>query len=347
MRNKKKLSIKYTMYLSFALIASFLLAAGIVIAVVAIFNFVGKDYVQNNILPFLAICFGSAVIVGWILSTIISREVIKSEIYLHEVLEAIANGDYTKTIPGSKTNELLEDARVDFNKMVDKLNSTVLLQKDFASNFSHEFKTPIASIKGYAEVLKNDDTLSEKQRAKYLDIIIDESDRLVNLASSTLLMSKLDSEQYLENVKSVNIRNQLEESVILLDKSFEQKNIEVEMNTLPVTVKGNPDMLKEVWINVITNAIRYNVPNGKVMIRSYYEGQSATVSITDTGVGMDEDTVARIFDKYYQSRREESKNGSGLGMSIVKRIVELSGGTIGVESKPGEGSTVTVRLPKA
>ena len=226
--------------------------------------------------------------------------------------------------------------------MIDALNSTAVLQKNFASNFSHEFKTPIVSVKGYAELLMQDETLSEEDRRKYLKIIIDESERLSKLASATLLISRLDAKKYVENLTDIRIDEQIEECVLLLDKEFEKLNIDVSLGLQPFTLKGNADLLKEVWINLLTNAIKYNREGGKISVKSRITESNYVISFSDTGIGMDEKEQMHAFDNYYQGNGAESSKGSGLGLSIARRIVELSGGEILLTSKKDVGSTFTV-----
>lgn len=337
-----KASIKYGL----VLIICFLVAASIVISVVAIFNFLGQDYVKDNYFVFLIICIVAAIIVGWGLSIIVSRYFMRTEIYLSKILNQIAKGDYTTKIPEEYSDKYFKKVIQDFNKMVDTLNSTALLQSDFANNFSHEFKTPIVSIKGYAELLRDNDNLSESDKRRYLNIIIAESERLTNLASSTMLISRLDTLKEFDNIVPVKINQQIEECVILLDKMFENKNINVDVDVKPFTINTNADMLKEVWINLITNAIKYNKNNGNIIIKSYEEDKNYIVEFIDDGIGMNEETLAHIFDKYYQGDTSHYKKGSGLGLPIAKKIVELSGGTITVISKENEGSTFKISFPK-
>lgn len=337
-----KASIKYGL----VLIICFLVAASIVISVVAIFNFLGQDYVKDNYFVFLIICIVAAIIVGWGLSIIVSRYFMRTEIYLSKILNQIAKGDYTTKIPEEYSDKYFKKVIQDFNKMVDTLNSTALLQSDFANNFSHEFKTPIVSIKGYAELLRDNDNLSESDKRRYLNIIIAESERLTNLASSTMLISRLDTLKEFDNIVPVKINQQIEECVILLDKMFENKNINVDVDVKPFTINTNADMLKEVWINLITNAIKYNKNNGNIIIKSHEEDNNYIVEFIDDGIGMKEETLAHIFDKYYQGDTSHYKKGSGLGLSIAKKIIELSDGTITVTSKENEGSTFKISFPK-
>ena len=312
------------MLMGIYLIICFAVAALIVIAIIWAFDYIEKDFVTKNYIVFFLICFASATIVGWGVMLILTSRINKEANNLRKTLSGIANGDYSQKYEPIEKYYIFSESVDDFNKMIDALNSTAVLQKNFASNFSHEFKTPIVSVKGYAELLMQNKTLSEEEKHKYLKIIIDESERLSKLASATLLISRLDAKKYVENLTDIRIDEQIEECVLLLDKEFEKLNIDVSLGLQPFTLKGNADLLKEVWINLLTNAIKYNREGGKISVKSRIKEQM------------------HAFDNYYQGNGAESSKGSGLGLSIARRIVELSGGEILLTSKKDVGSTFTV-----
>ena len=323
----------------------FLASAGVTITVVSVFNFVDKTYVQENVLAFLAICIASMFIVNFSLSFILSNYLNKKTIFVRNLLEEIANGNYDVKLPLPENEGLIYDITVDFNKMVDELKSTVILQNNFASNFSHEFKTPIVSIKGYAELLKNSDNLSKEEYDKYVNIIVEETRRLSKLTQSTLLISKLDAITKLDETSPVKINEQIEECVLLLDGSFQDKNIDVELSLTPYVIETNADTLKDVWINLLTNAIKYNKENGKIIVKSFIEDNQYVITFEDTGIGMDKKTLSHIFDKYYQGDSSHFKKGNGLGLPIAKRIVELAGGYMYASSEVDVGTVFTIIFP--
>ena len=342
-RHKNKaISLRLSMLMGIYLIICFAVAALIVIAIIWAFDFIEKDFVTKNYIVFLLICFASATIVGWGVMLILTSRINKEANNLRKTLSGIANGDYSQKYEPIGKYYIFRESVDDFNKMIDALNSTAVLQKNFASNFSHEFKTPIVSVKGYAELLMQDETLSEEEKRKYLKIIIDESERLSKLASATLLISRLDAKQYVENLTDIRIDEQIEECVLLLDKEFEKRDIDVSLGLQPFALKGNADLLKEVWINLMTNAIKYNREGGKISIKSRITESNYVISFSDTGIGMDEKVQMHAFDNYYQANSAETNKGSGLGLSIARRIVELSGGEILLTSKKDVGSTFTV-----
>ena len=338
----RKVSIALSLRMGLYIIICFALSALIVIFTIWAFDFIEKDYVTSHYIVFLIVCFAAATIVGAGVMFILTSRITKEAANFRKILSNIANGDYSKKYEPIGKYKILNESVCDFNKMVDALNSTAILQKNFASNFSHEFKTPIVSIKGYAELLMQDDGLTEQQKQKYLKIIIDESDRLSKLAAATLLISKLDAKQYVENLEPVRIDEQIEECILLLDKELENSDIDVDIGLQPFTMNGNADLLKEVWINILTNAIKYNRPGGKISIKSRTTESNYVISFSDTGIGMDEKVQMHVFDKYYQGDNIGNIKGSGLGLSIARRIIELSGGEILVSSKKDVGTTFTV-----
>lgn len=344
----RKISFSLSLKMGLSLIASFLAAAAIVVTVVAILDLFGTDFFIPRPVLLLALSFATSILVGaGVLMIVIKLQSKKIEEFRAR-MSSVANGNYSVRLPRPGKNDIFyAEITEDFNKLIDRLNSTAILQSDFASNFSHEFKTPIVSIKGYAEILAKKTDLSAEERDKYLKIIIDETDRLTKLASSTLLLSKLDAGSAPENPTDVDVAEQIEECVLLLDRSLREKDIEIELDLAPFTLYANADLLKEIWINLLSNAVKYNREGGKIFVTSQILPDCYAICFRDTGIGMDEETLSRAFDKYYQGDRSHVGKGNGLGLSIVKRIVELSGGEIEAESKAGEGSAFTLKFPRA
>ena len=231
-----------------------------------------------------------------------------------------------------------------FNHMAHELDGIELFRKDFINNFSHEFKTPIVSIRGFAKQLERDD-LTPAQRREYLDIIVSESDRLANMASNVLLLSKLENQTIVTDREDYRLDEQLRRCVLLLEKQWGEKALEPDVELEAVTYRGNEEMMNHVWVNLLNNAIKFSPRGGALSVRLAREGDAAVCSVGDRGPGMDEVTRRRIFEKFYQGDTAHATEGNGLGLALVKRIVDLCGGSVTVESAPGEGSTFTVRLP--
>ena len=345
-KRKRKFSFLLSLNAGLILFACFLFSALIVLAVIFLSDLIYKGSFRDNPVLLVALGFLATMAVGSLTLFIVMRMLSGKFDNARNIIRKIADGDYSEKIPLPRQENVLYEVVQDFNKMVDRLNSTALLQSDFANNFSHEFKTPLVSVKGYAELLQKRPDLPQSERDKYLKIIIDEADRLAGLASSTLLLSRLDSSTALTEITAVRVDEQIGECILLLDAEFRKKNMETDIELAPFTVMSNADMLKEVWINLLSNAVKYGRTNGTVTVRSAVTDTCYMVTVRDDGAGMNEKTLTHVFDKYYQGENAKGVRGNGLGLSIAKMIVLLSGGDITVKSAPGRGSTFTVIFPK-
>lgn len=262
---------------------------------------------------------------------------------LSQAIQKVAKGDFTVRLPVEQEDEvgqLMEN----FNHMTAELQSIEYLQKDFISNVSHEFKTPIASIQGFATLLQSPD-LDENARCEYTDIIVKESRRLSRLSQNLLKLSKLESQLRLDNPAPYGLDEQLRRTVLLLQPEWEPKMILWDLDELPdVTYTGDEALMQQVWINLLSNAIKFSPPGGEIALRLTVQ-EGITVRIIDQGPGMSSEVQERIFERFYQGDSSHKAEGNGLGLPLCRRIVELSKGSIAVESQPGEGSTFIVRLP--
>lgn len=347
--NKRRSNLSRILAIKITLLAffSFLISCSLIFLMMIFFQHISKK--QNNYDPLTLIlfCLISSATVGTILAFIFLRIYMKRVDQIKEVLEGVSAGDFTKRIDVPKKGHSMYSEAIEyFNKMLDELNSNAILKADFVSNFSHEFKTPIVSIKGYAELIYETPDLDIELRNKYLNIIIEESRRLAKLASQTLLMSKLDSSTMVSNVSVFNLDEQIRECVLLLDNDLRKKNIDVVIDLEKIALKTNKDLLKEVWINLINNAINYSKKEaGRIDISSYQDLENIIISIRDNGIGIEEEIIPHIFDKYYQADSAHKSKGIGLGLSISQRIIEIIGGKITVSSVKGQGSVFNVILP--
>lgn len=233
-----------------------------------------------------------------------------------------------------------------FNKMVLGLKNQKLFNENFIHDFSHELKTPIASIHGFAEVLLNE-ALSEEEQQEYLQIIADESNRLADLAKNTLMLSKIDSQQQLLSRNSFALDEQIKQCMIILSAKWEAKRIDFTAKLPEGKYWGNEELLQQVWLNLFSNAIKFTPKGGAVTVEMGRLAGRLAVRVADSGPGMMPEVMAHIFEQYYQGDASRAMEGHGLGLSIVKRIVELHGGEVTVQSVPDDGSTFTVLLPLA
>ena len=263
---------------------------------------------------------------------------------LSDAILKVASGNYTSKIPITRKNQALSVYKA-FNKMCDELDSVQMLCNDFINSYSHEFKTPIASINGFAMLLLEKD-LSKEDQQKYLEIIVNESGRLSKLSSDSILLSKLSSQRIVTDKEVFDLSEQLRQCSILLSKKWLEKKIDFTCELTKVMFWGNKDMLQHLWINLIDNAIKYTPEQGKVIVKNYVKDTHIIIEITDTGCGIPKQMISRMFVPYFQVDQSHSAQGLGLGLSIVKRIVELCDGTISVKSELNQGTTFTVILPR-
>ena len=256
--------------------------------------------------------------------------------------ERVQEGDFTVRLPDNRPGEMGELMR-SFNDMTEALGSTAYLQKDFISSISHEFKTPIASIRGFAKLLQMPG-LTEEQKAEYISLIAQESDRLSRLSETLLRLSALEQQTALASLTSFSLDEQLRQVILRLEPAWSQKDMGWQLDMQEVTITSDQELLNQVWVNIIQNAIKFSPAASAIEVRVYRKG-NAIVEIQDHGCGMTEEAQTRIFDKFYQADKSRMQEGVGLGLSLVKRIVDMMGGQITVTSAVGEGSTFRVELP--
>lgn len=256
--------------------------------------------------------------------------------------EQVQEGDFSVRLPDNQPGEMGELMR-SFNDMTEALGSTAYLQKDFISSISHEFKTPIASIRGFAKLLQMPG-LTEEQRAEYINLIAQESDRLSRLSETLLRLSALEQQTALASLTTFTLDEQIRQVILRLEPAWSQKDISWQLELQEVSITSDQELLNQVWVNILQNAIKFSPEGSDIEVRVFRDG-NAIVEIQDHGCGMSEEAQKRIFDKFYQADKSRRQEGVGLGLSLVKRIVDMMGGTITVTSKLEEGSTFRVELP--
>lgn len=262
---------------------------------------------------------------------------------LSEAIKSVAAGDYATRI-STKRRKHITPIYASFNKMCAELESVQMLRNDFINSYSHEFKTPIASINGFASLLLEKDLPPEEQR-QYLEIIVDESARLSKLATNTILLSKLSSQQIVTNSEQYDLSEQIRQCSIILSPKWLEKKITFNGEFSNVLYYGNKEMIQHLWLNLLDNAIKYTPVGGEVNVEVTSSEKSVVVAISDTGIGISDDIKKYLFDPYFQGDTSHSQQGLGLGLAIAKRIVELCGGEITAQSELSVGTTFTVTLP--
>lgn len=273
----------------------------------------------------------------------ISRKIVNPIKKITDATKKVASGDFTIELETKKDDEIGELTH-NFNKMVKELNSIECLQKDFINNVSHEIKTPISSIQGFAKLLEADD-LSKEERKEYAEIIKEESDRLLYLSTNILKLAKLENQERIMNKTKFNIAEQIRRTISVLEPKWKEKNIKFNVSLKEQEFLGEKDLMYQVWMNIIENSIKFSKQDGQIDVKMKTNQDSIIVEIKDYGIGMEEEEAKKIFDRFYQIDKSHTKPGAGLGMTIAKRIVELSGGKIEVTSKLNESTTFIVTLP--
>ena len=340
---KKRISL--TLYFSLSLFVMYLITFAITAALMSfslLFGWINESTCEKPIIIML-ITLVSCIIVGTIISTVASKRMLSSVRLFMDAMNQLASGDFSArlNITHPPEYELLSE---NFNHMAEELAGIEVLRTDFINNFSHEFKTPIVSIKGFAEILK-DDSLTKEEREEYLDIVIEESTRLSNLATNVLTLSKVEAQSILSDQQLFNIGEQIRQCVLLLETKLEKKQLILNADIQDYHYFGNKEMLNQVWLNILDNAIKFTSQNGIIDISMKKVSNSIVITISDTGVGIAAEAIPKIFDKFYQEDTSHATMGNGLGLSIVYKIIHLHKGSIVCESTLSRGSSFTIELP--
>lgn len=287
--------------------------------------------------------------------TLFTRQKMRStyEEPLHKMAEAtkkVSKGDFSVYVPTIHTADKLDYLDVmilDFNKMVEELGSIETLKTDFVSNVSHEMKTPIAIIKNYAELLSADQ-IADKKRKEYAKSIENAATKLSDLISNILKLNKLENQRIIPEMENYDICRQLCECILQFEDTWDKKEIELETEIEDMAiVKADASLMELVWNNLISNALKFTEPGGSITISQSSDTDYIKIVVSDTGCGMSRESIDHIFDKFYQGDTSHSKEGNGLGLALVKRVLELMDGDIQVVSEEGKGSIFTVTLPVA
>ncbi|WP_419887814.1 sensor histidine kinase [Neobacillus niacini] len=295
------------------------------------------------------------VLFGWILLLAISlsfvmvlintRYLIKPISTLTKATKALANGKYHVNLDIHRDDELGQLSQ-SFLQMATKLEQMEDMRKEFISNISHDIQSPLSNIKGYTNLLDND-SISKEDKTQYISIINNEISRLSSLTKQLLLLASLDRSEDVMKKKWFNVGEQIKGLITNYQWAISEKGLMVSYSLPDINIMGDPALLETVWDNLLSNGIKYNVPNGSIEISIEERGNSLFVTFVDTGLGMSDHEVDQIFDRFYRvdSSRTRSVEGTGLGLSIVASIVKLHNGIITVKSKEKEGSTFIVELP--
>lgn len=268
---------------------------------------------------------------------------------LSRAMRSVAQGDFSVRVTPVHARQKFDYMDImyeDFNRMVHELDGIETMKDDFIANVSHEIKTPLTVINSYASALAHGKLDADTQR-EYAQTIADASENLSRLVSNILKLNKLENQEIVPNAVPYNLTRQLCDCALAHEAQWEAKDIDFDAQMEDrVMVMADESMLEIAFNNLIANAIKFTDPGGRIVLRQQLDGQDVLVTVSDTGCGMDEATMAHIFDKFYQGDASHNGEGNGLGLALTRRVLEISGGQISVSSSPAEGSEFTVRLAR-
>lgn len=279
----------------------------------------------------------ASLIIGTVTAIFVMKFPLKPLNRLINHMNRLAAGDFkTRLHFGKRLSSLpaFSELEGSFNKLAEELDSTEMLRSDFINNFSHEFKTPIVSIAGFAKVLKRG-KLDEKQREEYISIIEEESMRLSYMATNVLNLTKVENQTILTGQSRFNLSEQIRSAVLLLENEWSRKGVEIDLELEEYGIEANEELLKQVWINLLDNAVKFSPEGGRVGISADRKEDELIVSISNEGE-IREEHIDKLFRKFYQADRSHSAKGNGIGLAIVKHVVELHGGRVTVKSADGK-----------
>ncbi len=347
--NKNSHRFALTMLFSlviFGILTISILLAGLVIVILAKVGFFTAfgidDFSPGQIIALMSVV---SLIIGFAVALFSSKIPLKPINRIVERLNQLSSGDFKARLSFGKPLNLhptFSDISDSFNLLAEELQNTEMLRSDFINNFSHEFKTPIVSISGFAKLLRKGN-LTEEQREEYYKIIEDESLRLSYMATNVLNLTKVENQTILTDISRFNLSEQIRSSVLLLEDKWSKKNIDFNMEFEEFFVSANEELLKQVWINLLDNAIKFSFDYGEVGIFIESFDNKISIKISNLGVGIAKENLGKIFNKFYQEEESHSTVGNGVGLAIVKKVVDLHNGEVYAESD-GEKTVFTVIL---
>ncbi|PFN04378.1 sensor histidine kinase [Bacillus cereus] len=295
---------------------------------------------------FLAVLLGFIVVLSIVFIAIAARYIIRPIQTFTKATQKIASGEYDIELEEGRKDEIGTLA-MSFKKMTKSIKELDEMRQEFVSNVSHEFQSPLSSIQGFSKTLQSEN-VTEEERKHYLQIIEGESKRMSSLCKQLLTLASLDKEETVLQVKEFHLQKQIKDVVFMLEWKWREKDIAVEFDVPNMNITGDENLLHQVWANLFTNSIKFTDQGGTIEFAARELENSVEISISDSGIGMEQEEINRIFDRFYKVDTARARNieGSGLGLSIVHKIVELHHGIISVESKKGEGTTFRIEIPK-
>ena len=325
--------------LTFFVTLEMLICVGVAYGLDLLFQNLLRDKEIPLFLELLCVCLLIGILVTGQLSKYFFSPIKK----LRKAMDRVADGDFSVRLEEKSSSKEIMEVYTGFNLMAHELGSTEILQTDFVSNVSHEFKTPINAIEGYATLLQDGDNLTENQQ-EYVDKIQFNTHRLSSLVGSILLLSRLENQQIPTNRTSYRLDEQIRQSIVALEPVWEKKEIEFDAELERITYVGNEPMMRHVWDNLISNAVKFSPAGGTVRLSLRKDGSRTVFAVEDCGPGITEEAQKHIFDKFYQADPSHKQEGNGLGLTLVKRILTIEKGEIRAENLPRGGCRFTVTL---
>ena len=338
-------------YVVFFLIVAFAVTCCMLLFVNVLADTMGLVFTRENMTEAAKLTFGNVILLTIISATIdyVRRKqmVEKPVRQIMAALDQVMQGDFSVRIEPVKEfagetgfNEIIGC----LNKMTAELQGTETLRTDFIANVSHELKTPLAVMGNYATMLQKPG-ITEEDRIEYAKAISHSSRRLAALITNILKLNKLENQQIFPQPQEFDLGEQLCESLLAFEDAWERKHLEIETEIAEdIRIRSDPELLRLVWNNLISNAVKFTPEGGTIGLSLKADETHVTVSVRDTGCGMTPETGKHIFEKFYQGDTSHATQGNGLGLALVKRVVDILKGEIGVQSVYGQGSTFTVRF---
>lgn len=337
---KKDRRSRFSMRLYMTLLV--MVELGVIVAVSGLVTWLtGYFDVPYIRLPLLVWFLIVSAVLGAALTNFISRRVSAPILRLGQAMGQVAKGDFDVRLEEGHLFKDINEIYHNFNLMTQELGNTETIQTDFVVNVSHEFKTPINAIEGYATLLQDS---SPEDRDRYVEKILYNTQRLSKLVSNMLLLSKVDHQAISAQGSRYRLDEQIRQAIVQMEQEWEKKEIDLDVELESLEYVGNESLMLHVWQNLIGNAIKFSPQGAPLGISLKREGEQAVFRVDDCGPGIGEAAMSHIFDKFYQSDSSHKQEGNGLGLALVKQILELCGGTVSAENLPAGGCRFTVKL---
>ena len=308
-------------------------------------NFLDRYTPSEWEIPLLLYLLVVSLFVGILVTALLSRLFFDPIKKLRQAMNRVAEGDFTVRLSTRSNSPEIRELYGGFNLMTQELQSMEVLQTDFVSNVSHEFKTPLSAIGGYSMLLQDCDNLTPQQQ-EYVEKILFNTQRLSSLTGSILLLSKLENQKIPTGQSHFSLDEQIRQTIVALESVWSDKCIELDVEMEPVNYFGNENLLRHVWSNLIGNALKFSPQGGLVQIVLRQQGDTVTFWVKDSGPGIPEEAMKHIFSRFYQADSSHKQEGNGLGLALVDKILKLEGGIAQAENDPTGGCKFTVTLYK-